>query len=127
MAVHDRQDTVDQLKIERKKPKALMAQLRKEKKAADAEVKSIGEQLVAIGEWTIMLDALHAAVQSDSMSIAALLAMREPLLRLAVGVTHGVMKPQVDDLINLAVSFVGNSDDKHALGKLLHALTPKGL
>ncbi|KAJ3362665.1 hypothetical protein GGF32_005687 [Allomyces javanicus] len=125
MAVHDRQDAVEKLKTARKKPKALMSQLRKEKQAADSKVKSIDAQRAAIDEWSARLDALRNAVQSDYLTVAALLAMRGPLVRLTQNVISGDSKPQADDLVDLALSFLDNPNDKHALGKVLRALTPK--
>ncbi|KNE54047.1 hypothetical protein AMAG_00050 [Allomyces macrogynus ATCC 38327] len=125
VAVIDSQDAAEQLKTVRKKPKALISQLRKEKREADAKVKNIEAQLAAVHEWATMLDALQASVQDKFMTVAALLAMRGPLARLAESAVSGDPEPQADDLIDLVVSFLDNPDDKRALGEVLRALMPK--
>ncbi|KAJ3362673.1 hypothetical protein GGF32_005695 [Allomyces javanicus] len=125
MLVHDRHDKVQQFKEARREATARETKIKRGKMIADAKVQIVETRLTAIDKWSAELDALQAAISADTMSVATLLAMSEPLIRLMAQLNSSYPKPKVADAVDLAVAFVADKDFARELRATLLVLTPK--
>ncbi|KAJ3362675.1 hypothetical protein GGF32_005697 [Allomyces javanicus] len=61
-------------------------------------------------KWLAELDALHEAISADTILVATLLAMCEPLIRLMAQLKSEYPEPEVADAVELAVAFVAGKE-----------------
>ncbi|KNE54046.1 hypothetical protein AMAG_00049 [Allomyces macrogynus ATCC 38327] len=93
----------------------------RELKDVQSKIAIATQQLMNVGTWIATLDQHRIDVIDDTVSVATLLAMRDPLLRLAPLVPKG-SSPSLSDFGDLVVAYLHDQGKANELRAVLHAL-----